>query len=465
MAVTIQIRRGTSAQWQAANTVLAEGELGYETDTGFIKVGDGVTAWNSVSSYLIEGSTSDISVSTNPASGAGSLTYDSGSQTFTFTPADISGEETVTSLSLNANVLTYTDEAGNDTELDLALYLDDTNLARLTSGTLDAETGIATFTRDDATTFTVDFSSLLDDTNLARITSASFDTNTGDITFTRDDASTVTASLDGRYILSSETIANITDGTGLLKNDGAGNWSYDNSAYITADSTDTLTNKSGNISQWTNDTGYITDITGEVLDDLSDVNITAPVGTGDLVMFNGVSWRNSTDMQARLDFLEGARYRGETSYYWQEESIVGTPGFVQTFNMANSNTTGWFYITDLEHDMIVNITNHAAIETNRQVFSIVVAVDNNNTNGGRICNGLQIDGSTQTINWELVNPPVGTQGQIDVVEFVVYSTAGVGYNVIGRHWQGGGATLFLVDGGSANSIYTSGDLVLDGGSA
>jgi len=39
-----------------------------------------------------------------------------------------------------------------------------------------------------------------------------------------------------------------------------GNTNWDNSyGFITASSTDTLTNKSGNISQWTNDSGYITD--------------------------------------------------------------------------------------------------------------------------------------------------------------------------------------------------------------
>lgn len=70
--------------------------------------------------------------------------------------------ETLTSLALAANNLTYTDEDGTDTVLDLSLYLDDSNLARLTSGSLNGVTGIATFTRDDASTFTVDMSALLD---------------------------------------------------------------------------------------------------------------------------------------------------------------------------------------------------------------------------------------------------------------------------------------------------------------
>ena len=70
--------------------------------------------------------------------------------------------ETTTSLSLASNILTYTDEDGTDTDINLALYLDDSNLARLTSGALNGSTGLATFTRDDASTFTIDMSDLLD---------------------------------------------------------------------------------------------------------------------------------------------------------------------------------------------------------------------------------------------------------------------------------------------------------------
>lgn len=69
--------------------------------------------------------------------------------------------ETLTSLDLTANILSYVDENGVQHQFDLSLYLDDTNLARLVSGTIDGVSGIATFTRDDATTFTVDFSGLL----------------------------------------------------------------------------------------------------------------------------------------------------------------------------------------------------------------------------------------------------------------------------------------------------------------
>ena len=52
MAVQIQIRRDTAANWTSANPTLAQGELGLETDTGKIKVGTGTGAWNSLSYFV-----------------------------------------------------------------------------------------------------------------------------------------------------------------------------------------------------------------------------------------------------------------------------------------------------------------------------------------------------------------------------------------------------------------------------
>lgn len=41
-----QQRRGLAADWNTSNYVLDEGELGVTTDTGIIKIGDGVNGWN-----------------------------------------------------------------------------------------------------------------------------------------------------------------------------------------------------------------------------------------------------------------------------------------------------------------------------------------------------------------------------------------------------------------------------------
>jgi hypothetical protein len=42
----IQIRRGTSAEWTAANPILAAGEFGLETDTRRLKIGTGSAVWS-----------------------------------------------------------------------------------------------------------------------------------------------------------------------------------------------------------------------------------------------------------------------------------------------------------------------------------------------------------------------------------------------------------------------------------
>lgn len=59
----IQQRRGTAAQWTSVNPVLADAEFGKESDTGQLKIGDGVTPWNDLP-YLGSGGESIPAVST-----------------------------------------------------------------------------------------------------------------------------------------------------------------------------------------------------------------------------------------------------------------------------------------------------------------------------------------------------------------------------------------------------------------
>ena len=48
MANRILLRRGGAQEWANSNPTLAQGELGIELDTGRFKIGDGVSAWNSL---------------------------------------------------------------------------------------------------------------------------------------------------------------------------------------------------------------------------------------------------------------------------------------------------------------------------------------------------------------------------------------------------------------------------------
>ena len=55
--IQFQLRRGTKQEWEDVNPVLAEGEVGYVTDSFFLKVGDGVKAWKDLP-YNLQGPTS-----------------------------------------------------------------------------------------------------------------------------------------------------------------------------------------------------------------------------------------------------------------------------------------------------------------------------------------------------------------------------------------------------------------------
>lgn len=46
MAFRIQLRRDTSLKWSINNPILLDGEIGYETNTTYMKIGDGNTYWN-----------------------------------------------------------------------------------------------------------------------------------------------------------------------------------------------------------------------------------------------------------------------------------------------------------------------------------------------------------------------------------------------------------------------------------
>lgn len=63
----IQFRRGESEDWVKYNPILRQGEPGFETDTGKLKMGDGETEWNNLP-YISGGSDVPIYV-TDPTDG------------------------------------------------------------------------------------------------------------------------------------------------------------------------------------------------------------------------------------------------------------------------------------------------------------------------------------------------------------------------------------------------------------
>jgi hypothetical protein len=80
MAIKIQLRRGTAAEWTSANTVLSAGEIGVETDTNKFKIGTGTASWSDLeypldSLYLTQNSASSIYATISSPSFSGSVDF------------------------------------------------------------------------------------------------------------------------------------------------------------------------------------------------------------------------------------------------------------------------------------------------------------------------------------------------------------------------------------------------------
>lgn len=86
MPVQFQFRRGTAAEWTAANPVLAAGELGLETDSGKFKIGNGSSNWSVLAYSSGPAGPTGAAGPTGPAGANGAVWYNG-----TGTPAAATG--------------------------------------------------------------------------------------------------------------------------------------------------------------------------------------------------------------------------------------------------------------------------------------------------------------------------------------------------------------------------------------
>jgi len=124
-----------------------------------------------------------------------------------------------------------------------------------------------------------------------------------------------------------------------------------------------LTGSPTNVSTFTNDSGYLTDITGESINDLSDVTITTATN-GQVLSYNGSAWVNSAASSGSLAGLSDttitAPATGEVLKYngsaWVDASVAysevtGTPTNVSTF----TNDSG--YLTAITGESIDDLSD------------------------------------------------------------------------------------------------------------
>jgi len=177
MATRMQQRRGTAAQWISTNNgdgpILEAGEIGFETDTGKFKIGDGTNHWVDLDYFLdeseIDSITGDYVLANTLGQANGVATLDSsGKLTATQIPNIEELSQDAVDLALTAGTgitKTYNDNANTITiAVDTSVIATKAELAEVSQDSINdaltAGTGISKSYNDNANTITISTSNV-----------------------------------------------------------------------------------------------------------------------------------------------------------------------------------------------------------------------------------------------------------------------------------------------------------------
>lgn len=131
-SVLIEFRRDTAAHWTATNPTLAAGEPGYETDTGLLKIGDGVTAWAGLAYFSAAGGVTSLDTIT------GAITLVAGANVTISDNSPAAGQITIAA----------TPGAGGFSVVDYVEFTASVNITATTEGTAQTVVTGGGFTAD-----------------------------------------------------------------------------------------------------------------------------------------------------------------------------------------------------------------------------------------------------------------------------------------------------------------------------
>ncbi len=115
MTIRNRTKADTAANWTAANTILKSGEFGIETDTGKLKVGNGSTAWNSLTYNVVTATVPATGSVTNAQlANVGTATFKGRTTAGTGAPEDLTAAQMKTALAINSDMAALTIK-GNST--------------------------------------------------------------------------------------------------------------------------------------------------------------------------------------------------------------------------------------------------------------------------------------------------------------------------------------------------------------
>jgi hypothetical protein len=247
MAYKIQLRRDSATNWTTANTVLSQGEIGLETNTGKIKIGDGSSGWGqigyfaNVSPFL---TTANVAEITN----------------LYFTNARVNA--TVTPMLTTANVI----------ETNANLYFTTTRVNAtvqpfLTTANVIETSGNLYFSNTRVLAALYNANLILGNVSTVTVSSTSIN-NTGNI---------ISSAVSGNLILTSPVSTTSIGYLGIPQNAQTGNYTL------------TLTDQSKHI--------YNSGVTGQIITIPLNSSVAFPIGTAVTLVYNsstGAGYVNTT---------------------------------------------------------------------------------------------------------------------------------------------------------------------------
>lgn len=361
MSIRIQLRRGTTTQWSTANPVLADGEIGLDTTLDKFKIGDGTTAWNSLSfSGLTQSDLASYATTTSLSNHESDTTNVHGivdtaalaTQTYADTAVSTHSSDTtnVHGISDTANIVLTNDARLSDSRTPIShaashgsagsdpVTISQSQITNLTTD-LAAKaplaspelTGVPTAPTATAGTNTTQIATtafvLTEAANAASalIDSAPATLNTlNELAAALGDdpnyATSISTALGNKQPLDADltAIAGLTGSTGFLKKTAEENWSIDTNTYLTANQTITL---SGDVSG-----SGTTSIEVTISDDSHNHIIS-----------------NVDGLQTALDGKEPTITAGTTSQYWRGDKSWQTldKSAVGLSNVENTALSTW----------------------------------------------------------------------------------------------------------------------------
>ena len=223
MATRMQQRRGTALQWTSTNNgdgpILNAGEIGFESDTGKFKIGDGVNHWIDLDYFLdesdIDSITGDYVLSSTLGQANGVATLDgSGKLTASQVPnIDELAQDAVDGALVAGTGLnkTYNDNANTITiSVDTSVIATKAELAEVSQDSINdaliAGTGLDKTYNDNTNTITLDIdSTVTTNSGSQTLTNKTIDTANNNITVVTADISDITATASELNILDGVT--------------------------------------------------------------------------------------------------------------------------------------------------------------------------------------------------------------------------------------------------------------------